>query len=797
MAQIYEWKTGLVSRVDTHKARDGKQTAVIWPPKELDAASAADIKKLPDFLRSKGYDVSFEEVKKADKHFLNVPVASQSDAAALAAELLKKGYRTSFEGAAGKTLQISGFKSSDDIQNVWRDIHSKGLEASHEVKVGPTVSALRVNGYGKDKNLLNSLSEAGYTNGQPIDPYEGKSPLRKAWSTVQGKALQYAGFIYVAGDSFNTYSGIKRGLVGETLMGLGFMSGSAMLIKGKTQPRTPEQLLENAIKDFKISNSKDGEVFDFSRNSEFTTAKIKGGTFVNSVNDFVDSSGPEGMALMNFGPGLISLAGGLKEKKKFIKHDANYDVVLESGRAVMGEKYDIPQIISGALLGSMWFPATFLPQKSAGRDILIDPAEIASASPLSGVTKFMGGFADTTVGKTLLYVPNKVINALHERPRFFAGYASMLHNIQQLFFSAVVERRETLRDIEGYKNRFAELFKQEFTDNGKPIPAAESEYHRKYGVSGYKEMIQLFKDFSDVKEVQRVRLEHEDFHQRVFVEEWTRLHDTNPNMSPMELRDRARRVTNAQELPVIDVPLYEETRAALPFYHKALKEGILSLDDKDTYRQVIKEYESRINEPDDKIYGSEKKLYALALARSEYERLNENKNLFMTRVRTNMTFLMANFLFSHADAGHSAGKTNAAQAGFNFPALYDKAANLLTENGHAEDNVAIGNLAKQLAAQPEMKALEVVTPQIEAGIRARLAGEMSLEEKHALQNSVWGDNPSKSNGASVNDDSAYSRGHGSLVDLAAQKQGPDIRQGSSSLSTIAALNQAGIGANHA
>lgn len=663
-------------RIDVHKG-----VADVHPPH---TAHTGSLHALPDYLRSQGFDVSFVTVRQPQNYRIDISgFKSETDIDAAIKSFEKKGYTASYDPENG-VFSLTGFRTHDDFKNIWKSLDHENLTITRKPQRGEQVQVLRIRGLDEKTGheaLSKALQDGGFVEGEPKDPYEGMNPLQKGWAKVKERILEYAGWVYLCGDTLATISGLKRGLYGETFMGLGFGLGSLALIRGKRDPRSTDELLESAIKDFTFDD--EGKILDFDKADTFRErAGSSYGTFIDTGNQFLDENSSEVMAATNQVAGLNALYGGVVEGKRSFKRDEDGNVIIgRRGRPETQKKLDVPLTITGVLLSTGFFPSSYMSQTGSGKVPMFDFAAIGESLKKVPVLGWgiqgAESLANSSLGQSVLHYPRMAGAWIMEAPKRFAGWMARSHNFQQIgfaiyeLFNARKEIREAHAKMEGEARILGETPELQFLQ-GKTHSLSEV---------------------------------YENLDQQPAVGILNTLHDILSSEDSKEL-DKAEKY-------------FAKQGSQVP-----------------AYAHVILDYLQLLASPDE-VTQEHMDLFAKAIERFELDMSVKGKNNGAWRIASNSVFVLANTLFSHGDSGSHL--TNSVKESYDVIGLYEKAAALLQKHQPEDMALAVMNLSYQLSIQPEMKAYDISQEQLATGIAAKLRGAPAPEELLSMQESPWMD----------------------------------------------------------
>lgn len=761
---VYEWdkKSGSpIQRIDVKNVRKGmggnrveEYTAIIYPPEGAESGELAD---LPEYLREQGFNISEGIAKDPDEAVLRV--SNFSDPKLLEGTIQRLTKAKFNVKQSGNSIEITGFETERGLENMYRQFlnSADGLEVKRDVNRGKVYPVLQVREKGSEDALMSALRARSYLQGPPKDPFEGMNPGQKTWKKIQMNIKEYAGWLYLVGDSIALSSGIRRGNWGEVGMGGLFASGSLFLIFGKKKPRTPEELINGAVKDFTIDAK--GEAVDFGKFKGFHSGN-EHGAIADYATEISFSHPTEIMTGVNAAAGVSSLVGSIKEGVKSYertdpRNKLSVKLNAETGRPEIKKSLDVPQFFTGLLLAIGWTPVTFVPQKDSDqKPFLLDFFKAGRELPVVKQLVDIGSaLANTTPGKVLTFYPRQIWNWIEEAPLRFAGSSARLHNFQQMGF-AIKEGIDSRREIREFKAAFKAESKQ-WSEKGWVNLISEDE------INGI--VVELKKEAAvgSDRNYNRHTLQKDQL--------LTALRENNAFSDPSS--DNLKKAysallaqnkgaesalgskdecfvllseltgPNSTEVNRRAIELYRRDAVSEPgrhdfyeliMYETALHKAVCDLDDKTTYKEIIKNYEDRAARAMDDITVRDKDLYSMAKAREEYEGREEKKNNFALRLTYNAVFVAANSLFAHADAG-VAHKVNLAEEMFDMEEVYRLGGNLLREKGWAADKNAVGNLAMQLANQPEMKVRHIGPERIAEGLQAHIDGRPTHEVEIARQ----------------------------------------------------------------
>lgn len=770
---VYEWdkKSGSpVQRIDVKNVRKGmgknrvnEYMAVIYPPEDAEDGKLAD---LPEYLKGQGFNVSEGIAKDPDEAVLRVSNFSDPKLLETTVQRLTKAKFTVKQ--TGNSIEITGFETERGLENTYRQFlnSGQGLDVKRDVNRGKVYPVLQVREKGSEEALMSALRARNYLQGPPKDPFEGMNPGQKAWKNIQMNIKEYAGWLYLVGDSIALSSGLRRGNWGEVGMGALFASGSLFLIAGKKKPRTPEELINGAIKDFTVDARSD--TVDFGKFKGFTSGDERG-AIADFATEISMSHGTEIMTGVNAAAGGSALWGSIKEgKKSYARENDNILSVKldkDTGRPVIKQVLDIPQFLTGALLFIGWTPATFIPQKDSDKKpFALDFIKAAKEMPvIKQVTGVIGALADTAPGKVLTFYPRQMWNWVVDAPLRFAGISARTHNLQQMGF-AIKEGIDSRKEIKDFKEAFAKLWDHytqkttgdinflAFTNPQTEIAdkAKNELLNQKFAVFSKLDITKSDLEL-EVAELTRVLLEEDIGPNQSGNNPYTTMYrklSAYEGFTPKEREScsyLARLASSDdRDAPRLAIKYYNENKPynlfGLMMYNTALNKGIADLGDKETYKEIIKQYENQAAKAGDGVNDRDKLLYSKAKAREEYEGREEKKNNFALRLAYNTVFVAANSLFAHADAG-VVHKVNLAEEVFDMEEVYRLGSNLLKEKGWSGNENAVINLAMQLANQPEMKVRHIVPERIAEGLQAHIEGRPTREVEIARQHSPWAQLP--------------------------------------------------------
>ncbi|MCC7259605.1 MAG: hypothetical protein IT567_01070 [Alphaproteobacteria bacterium] len=777
---VYEWdkKSGSpIQRIDVKNVRKGmgtgrvdEYTAIIYPPEGVEDGQLAD---LPEYLRGQGFNISEGIAKDPDEAVLRV--SNFPDPKLLEATVQRLTKAKFKVRQTGNSIEITGFETERGLENTYRQFlnYGQGIEVKRDVNRGRVYPVLQVREKGSEEALMGALRARNYLQGPPKDPFEGMTAGQKAWKQIQMNIKEYAGWLYLIGDSIALSSGFRRGNLGEIGMGLFFASGSLFLIAGKKKPRTPEELISGAVKDFSI-DAKDG-IVDFGKFKGFSSGN-EHGAIADYATEISASHGTEIMTGVNAAAGVSSLVGSIKEgvtryERTNPKNKLSVKLDADTGRPEIKRSLDVPQFFTGLLLAIGWTPVTFIPQKDSDKKpFLVDFFKAGRELPvLKQLVDVGSALANTGPGKIVTFYPRQIWNWIEEAPLRFAGSSARLHNFQQMGF-AVREGIESRKEIKEFKEAFARV-SEIWTESG---------WAGHFGVATFSEnflstlLAQKFATFSKITAMEaNISIEREALDRAILQagppsdkpsgeNPWKNIYrilSSDEALTPQERECSAllARLTDSKDVTAISDAL-EYYRTEKPYnllglmmHETALYKAISDLGNKETYQQVIKQYEEQAAKAGDGVNNRDRAIYSMAKAREEYEKLEEKKNNFWLRLTYNSVFVAANSLFAHADAG-VAHKVNLAEEMFDMEEVYRLGSNLLREKGWADDKNAVGNLAMQLANQPEMKVRHIAPERIAEGLQAHIDGRPTREVEIARQShSPWAQTPQQKVSISAND----------------------------------------------
>lgn len=513
---IYTWhgreKETLINEVHTRRTGNDSFDAVIMPPNKDDPEAVAELVKA---LTRQGYELSPFELKQDEQHTLTIS-ASPSQLAKM-----EKGLARTWMGERGKmslkgeTLTISGLTHQVDVDAVmrWANSHSytekKGVTFKHTHEQKNPTHGLYVKGV-KDEQALLEVVEKHGAKGERQDEYYGMSPVAKLWAKAARSAKKYSSGLYMLAEAQVLVSVLTNSartgqnplLNPEIREPIGYLSGSSGMFLGALLAETPgtEEVVERFKDNFKV-----GDGYDFEGKSDhFSSNGISWGRGPDRIKDFFRDNGTEFLMLMNTyaATGLLSGQYNNIFSTQVDAKDGTQNVVVSTVNddKEMDKRFQPKNLISGVLLGAFTLLYTFLPRDGNRNptvrwDSFYDKA--LDTPVLGNAIRFAVGLGDTTVGRFVTYIPNKLINAIRKEPEHISGRFFQAHNVNQITLGAL-DVLKVQKELAQLEPQFAK--EKEMLDNGTlTAPYGKEGFTAGFTLNDVKEQLSAVYDLADDK----------------------------------------------------------------------------------------------------------------------------------------------------------------------------------------------------------------------------------------------------------------------------------------------------------
>lgn len=481
---IYHWQQGSIRRVDTHKDQ-----AVIHYPDDI---TPDQIVTLARQFSNKGYTVSQTEIPAPSTHKLQIqgdPAGLSKLKAAMEKEVAGRGRQKDVTVTLdGNALTVHNLKN--DIETTafrrwseWKGFSpSKGYTFSHEKNTPNPSPALLVRGIDDEEKFLKTVEQNG-AEGERRDQYYGLSPFRKSMAKLQDTgARKWASLLYLAGDLFLGAGGWKEAARQQKSFHelplfkefIGFFSGSMFMFWSALKE---EPTVSDVMKRFNDVFKKGAEGYDFGQSEDMPDKSRSLGRLPERMDDFMRDNGQE----VHFALGALAGTGAWGSGKLPILKmqkaaDGSVNAVLnkDTGNIEKTDRLMLQNYISGALVTSGSLAEIFMPQD--GKKPLIDYTAINDRlrdTPVIGSgIRAIDGFAKTTVGKAIGYVPGKAMQYLRQDIFAVIGRMFFMHNVGQVVFGI----RDYFQRGQEYKQFSQQMLNEAslLTDGKLAHPAGES-----------------------------------------------------------------------------------------------------------------------------------------------------------------------------------------------------------------------------------------------------------------------------------------------------------------------------------
>lgn len=467
---IYSWDLTGTHAYTRKVGRTAYEAIIDEPEKAADSATAAHLLTV---LESQGYTVTPADVPQEANHVVSIAgVPDKAVQERLTKRLVQLGFGDGLSSDNGR-VTVSNIPTQEAAKELQRALGAggftkeSGYTIAHEDRTPPAKKGIHVRGISNENAFLAAVEGSGWSKGERRDEYHGMNPLQAGWSKMmKGGARRWAAAFILAGDTLlgkfvwqeaMRLKGPDENSVGAVMKHsnfkefIGFWSGSLFLFLAnpKDAPTVPV-ISEYFKRAFRV-----GDAYDFSLNKDFTAADISSGHIPDTVGEFAAKNGHQilltGGIIASKGiyDGQNSVIdklassvvqGGASAHVKSVQNVVLTGKLDDKGRQhEMATRFKIQDWFSGVSVGVGSTLGVFVPQKGMEHPAFNYPnivEKLRAVPVLGGAVGLAESFSQTVAGKTLFYLPNKLIEWVRTDPFYKTGQWFKAHNLGQIFGGA-------------------------------------------------------------------------------------------------------------------------------------------------------------------------------------------------------------------------------------------------------------------------------------------------------------------------------------------------------------------------